>query len=199
MNIACCSRERERALRRSETAEQREEWLRKRRVKDRARRVAATAEQRELALQWRKDRAAESREARLQHIRDRMATESTEEREASLSELRLQHIRNHVVDGGERQGYSWCVKTREKDLLRREFGKEHLHHSSSNRNSVQEKIRRFHAHFSSLHAPTCTTVSWWNLLFSMKALKCKTLGAEFATELLAGNGRRMNKSMIHIL
>ena len=28
----------------------------------------------------------------------------------------------------------------------------------------------------------------------MKALKCKTLGAEFATELLVGNGRRMNKS-----
>ena len=27
-------------------------------------------------------------------------------------------------------------------------------------NSVQEKIRRFHAHFSSLHAPACTIVSW---------------------------------------
>ena len=41
------------ALRRSETAEQREERLRKRRVKDRARSIAATAEQRKLALQTR--------------------------------------------------------------------------------------------------------------------------------------------------
>ena len=35
--------------------------------------------------------------------------------------------------------------------------------------------------------------------FKMKALKCKTLGAEFATELVVGNGRRMNKSQIYVL
>ena len=44
------------ALRRSETAEQGEQRLRKRRVKDRARHVAGTAEQRELALQMRETR-----------------------------------------------------------------------------------------------------------------------------------------------
>ena len=33
----------------------------------------------------------------------------------------------------------------------------------------------------------------------MKALKCKMLGAEFATELIVGNGRRINKSQIHVL
>ena len=30
----------------------------------------------------------------------------------------------------------------------------------------------------------------------MKALKCKTLGAKFATKLLVGNGRRMNDSSL---
>ena len=42
----------------------------------------------------------------------------------------------------------------------------------------------------------CMHTMYYNL---MKALKCKTLGAEFATDLLVGNGRRMNKSQIHVL
>ena len=37
------------------------------------------------------------------------------------------------------------------------------------------------------------------LLVKMKALKCKTLGAKFASELLVGNGRWMNKSQIEAL
>ena len=33
----------------------------------------------------------------------------------------------------------------------------------------------------------------------MKALKCKTLGTEFATEVVVGNGRRMSRSQIYVL
>ena len=68
------TRERERAHRRSETAEQREERLSKRRARDRARRTAQSAEERHLLLQRRRlhehdNETTQQLETRLQRTR----------------------------------------------------------------------------------------------------------------------------------
>ena len=69
--------------------EQREEWLRRRRIRDTARCAAQNVEQRHLSLQQRCDRliaeSAEQREARLQDMStrqlERLAKESAEVRD----------------------------------------------------------------------------------------------------------------------
>ena len=71
----------------------------------------------------------EEREARLQ------STESTEEREARLQLMSEERLAQERIR--ERASSSQLFK----------------------QNSVQKKIRTFHAHYSSLHAP-CTAVSW---------------------------------------
>ena len=77
-------RERERARRASDTAEQREERLRVRRARDRARRAAQTAEERDARLRQIRDNrrqslateSEEERAVRLQQMRDRLASET---------------------------------------------------------------------------------------------------------------------------
>ena len=51
---------------------------------------------------------------------------------------------------------------------------------------------------SEASASACTSDAGAKNAFEMKALKCQTFGAEFATELLVGNCRRMNESQIHV-
>ena len=96
-------RERERALRASETAKQKEERLRKRRMRDRAKRATKTSEERAAALQQIRERQTseteKQRETRLQRMRanksGRMAAETKEQREARLQHDRERHRKQH--------------------------------------------------------------------------------------------------------
>ena len=90
------ARDRARRAVEQETAVEREEQLRRRRVRDRPRHVAQTVEQRDLSLQQRYNQLdAENEqewEGRLQrmstHQSECLAIESTEEREARLLQRR---------------------------------------------------------------------------------------------------------------
>ena len=114
-----------------------------------ARRAARTAEQPELGLQ---------------QSRDRLSTETTEQRDARLQQMSL---RQH-----DRLANESCMATEERDtricrmstLQRQRLDKQRLHQeereSSSqlvNNSSVQTKMRAFHGHFATFTSPKCST------------------------------------------
>ena len=103
-------RERDRARGQSESAQQHEEWLTRRR------RAALSVEQRQLSLQRGCDEctaeSTQEREVRLlemsTHQRERLATELTEEREARLGDLSTrQHERLAMESAEERERPSY--------------------------------------------------------------------------------------------
>ena len=123
---------------------------RRRRIRDRAGRAALSVEQRQLSLQRRRDgRTAESpqqREVRLLELStrqsERLASESTEEREARLGDLSARR-RERAVTRFEQQRSHQTEREASAELV--------------NHPSIQAKMRTFHAHFSALTSPTCST------------------------------------------
>ena len=112
--------------------------------------AAESTQEREARLQGMRDRLAtkstQEREARLQRMRDRLAAESVEEREARLQQMSArQHGRLAVETDEEREDRLQRSREQSSQVLLFE------------QRSIQVKMRRFHAHFALLNFSRCST------------------------------------------
>jgi hypothetical protein len=162
---------------------QREQSLQRRRERERARRQSESAEQREERLRRRRvrDRArraaqsVEQRQVLLQRRRDRLIAESAEQRGARLRDLSARR-QQQISHETEREPSAQLVS----------------------RPSVQAKMTTFHAHFSNLTSPTCSTCleSFPGLQLRSSSTECMRCSKDLRTPKLYSSANNMDPGML---
>ena len=97
----------------------------------------------------------EEREARLQQMRDQLASETGEEREARLQQMSAQQrdrLASETAEERDIRLQCYSVRHREQIVVLSQL-------PLFEQRSVRTKMLRFHAHMASLDSPQCTTCS----------------------------------------